>query len=292
MQNEGVRIGDRYTVQRGVMTSANDIFLVQSIAPTATKGVMTITNEGKEQGNIEEELLRPLVRGEDISTWNFKVSGYIIWTHDDDTGEVKTKIPANSFDYFSKYERRLLKRDDYKKGQPIWTIFRVSRYKLKSKVAWGELSRTMEVVFVPDVFTDNILGERKLITIQTVYAIAADSEEFSYALAAILNSTPVRSFITSFAERARGRYFRHISWTVGLVPLPKSIAEGNVKDPTVKNLIEFSKSMHKCKGEDPTLAYELDKAVAKLYGLSEDDLNQLREYLSSCGVPIIEQVKK
>jgi len=291
MQNAGSRVGDRYAVQMGVKTSANHIFLVRSITPTATKGVVTITNEGKEQGNIEEELLRPLVRGEDISSWNFKVSGYIIWTHDDDTGEVKTKIPANAFDYFSKYERRLLKRDDYKKGQPIWTIFRVSRYKLKSKVAWGELSRTMEVVFVPDVFADNILGERKLITIQTVYAIAADSEEFGYALAAILNSTPVRSFITSFAERARGRYFRHISWTVGLVPLPKSIAEGNVKDPVVENLIEFSKNMHKCKGEDPTLAYELDKAVAKLYGLSEDDLNQLREYLSSCGVPIIEQVK-
>jgi len=33
----------------------------------------------------------------------------------------------------------------------------------------------------------------------------------------------VRCFISSFAERARGGYFRHISWTVGLVPLPRDL---------------------------------------------------------------------
>ena len=101
---------DKYTVQMGVKTSANDIFLVRDFAPTATKGIVTITNEGDEKGNVEQEYLRPLVRGRDIGAWNFKVSGYIIWPHDDVIGDVKRKISNNALDYFSVYEKKLLKR--------------------------------------------------------------------------------------------------------------------------------------------------------------------------------------
>ena len=134
MQDCKPRLGDKYTVQRGVMTSANNIYLVRDFAPTATEGVVTITNQGDERANIEEELLRPLVRGRDISAWDFKVSGYIVWAHDDVTGDVNTKLPKNALDYFTKYKEKLLSRDDYRKGQPVWTIFRVSRNKLRTKL--------------------------------------------------------------------------------------------------------------------------------------------------------------
>jgi len=285
MQNDKPRLGDIYTVQRGVMTSANDVYLVRDFVPTATKGVVTITNEGDERANIEEELLRPLVRGQDITTWSFKVSGYIIWTHDDVTGDVNEKLPENALEYFTRYKKKLLRRDDYKEGQPMWTIFRVSRGKLKNKIAWGELSKTMETVLLPDIFNNEKLGKRRLITIQTVYSIAANSKDFGYLLAALLNSTPVRSFITSFAERARGRYFRHISWTVGLVPLPKAVAEGNMKDPKIKEIIKLSKRMHECEGADSEVAVQLDDAIAELYGISRKELDLLRDYLITCGVP-------
>lgn len=284
MQNGKPKLGDKYTVQMGVKTSANAIFLVRDFAPTATKGIATITNEGKERANIEEELLRPLVRGRDISAWDFKVSGHIVWTHDDVTGDVNTKLPKNALDYFTKYKEKLLSRDDYRKGQPVWTIFRVSKDKLKNKVGWGELSRTMETVLIPDTFTEKKLGKRRLITIQTVYSIVADSKDFGYLLAAFLNSTPVRSFITSFAARARGRYFRHISWTVGLIPLPKAITEGNMKDPKIKEIIKLSKRMHKCKGIDSEVAVQLDRAIAELYGISRKELDLLCDYLITCGV--------
>jgi len=285
MQNGNPRLGDRYTVQRGVMTSANNIYLVRDFRPTATEGVVTITNEGNEDANVEEELLRPLVRGRDIAAWSFEVSEYIIWTHEDATGDVDEKLPENARKYFNRYRKKLLNRYDYSEDQPIWTIFRVSRNKLRNKVGWGELSRTMETVLLPNTFDDDRLGERLLITLQTVYSLVADNRNFGYVLAGLLNSTPVRSFMTSFAERARGRYFRHISWTVGLVPLPNAIANGNMKDPKIKEIIKLSKRMHDCQGEDSEVAIQLDTAIAELYGISGKEVDLLRGYLTTCGVP-------
>jgi len=145
----------------------------------------------------------------------------------------------------------------------------------------------METVLIPDTFTDEKLGKRRLITIQTVYSIVADSKNFGYVLTALLNSTPVRSFITSFAVRARGRYFRHISWTVGLVPLPKVIADGNMKDPKIKEIIKLSKKMHECKGTNSEVSVQLDRAIAELYGISKKELDLLRDYLIACGVPTL-----
>lgn len=145
----------------------------------------------------------------------------------------------------------------------------------------------METVLIPDTFTDKKLGKRRLITIQTVYSIVADSKDFGYVLAALLTSTPVRSFITSFAVRARGRYFRHISWTVGLVPLPKAVAEGSMKNPKIKKIIQLSKKMHECKGGDSEVAVQLDKIIAGLYGISRKELDLLRDYLTTCGVPTL-----
>jgi len=288
MQRNNPRLGDLLGVQRGVMTSANDIFLVTDFAETATPNVVTIVNEGGEKGNIEIDLLRRFIRGEDISTWKYQAASYILWTHDDETGDVKPTLPNNAEQYFAGYERALLKRDDYKKGQPIWTIFRVSKEKLGKKVAWGELARCLETVVLPESIGDERLGEKKLVPIQTVYFIAVKSLNQGYLFSALFNSTPVRSFIISFAERARGRYFRHISWTVGLVPVPTTVIEGKMKDPVITEIIKLSKKLHENKGEDRELADQLDKAVARLYGLSEGELDELRKYLVACGVPTLE----
>ena len=285
MQKGNPRLGDRHTVQMGVKTSANHIFLVQDFEPTATKGVVTITNEGNERANIEEQLLRPLTRGRDVTAWKFDVSGYIIWTHDDVTGEVNKRLAKNALEYFTKHKKRLLRRTDQRKGDPIWTIYRVSKDKLKNRVGWGELSRAMETVLISDTFADSRLGKRRLITIQTVYSIVVDTKALGYVLTELLNSTPVRGFITSFAERARGRYFRHISWTVGLIPLPKAVSDGNMKDPKIKEIIRLSKRMHKDKGPDLEVAVRLDNAIAELYGISRKEVDLLRGYLTTCGVP-------
>jgi len=250
------RVGDLHDVIRGVITSANDVFLLKQVRPSATTGVMVGRTEGEEDILIEEELVRPFVRGEDLSESGYAPHGYIIWTHQDKDGEVLKRLPKNAEKYFKSKEKRLVKRDDYRKGMPIWTIFRVSPEKLKDKVAWHELARKMEAVFLPGSYKDETLGKRKLIAIQTVYFIATSDTEYDRGMVALLNSTPARAFISSFAERARGGYFRHISWTVGLIPIPPSFDKLVVKDDQRQN----------------------DNTIATMYGLDSKEIEALRDY--------------
>ena len=89
---------------------------------------------------------------------------------------------------------------------------------------------------------------------QTVYFVAESNEANGAKLVVLLNSIPVRVFICSFAERARGGYFRHISWTVGLIPMPPGFDK-----------IESESG----KSSDP---------VSDAYGLDRDDIKALEEY--------------
>lgn len=250
------RLGDTYDIVRGVMTSANDVFLVRKLEKSATKGLMVVETEGGENTVIEEELLAPFIRGEDIAPFKFSSGGHIIWTHNR-KGEVLQKLPRRAKKYFRSKAKILRKRDDYKTGMPTWQIFRVSSKKLKRKAAWHELAKRMEAVLLPEVLSDEVLGKRQLIPIQTVYFIASDDNAFLERMVVLLNSTPVRAFLSAFAERARGSYFRHISWTVALVPLPQSF------DNLSQNLKEQS---------------EIDLAVAGIFQLDAELLAALKEY--------------
>ena len=73
----------------------------------------------------------------------------------------------------------------------------------------------------------------------------------------LLNSTPIRAFIKSFAERAMGGYFRHISRTVGLMPIPNHIDELpiNLKDPV-----------------------KINEAVSKIYRLTNEETKAISDY--------------
>ena len=251
------RIGDLYEVARGVMTSANDIFILKSIKKAATADLVLADTEGNDKQLIEEEIICPLVKGEDISEFNYSPSTHIIWTHDTN-GEVLSNLPKNALEYFSQKTKqsRLAKRDDYKKGMRLWTIFRVSKSKLDEKAAWHELSRKMEAVYLPKTYNDQVLGVKPLIVLQTVYFISSKDTQFCLRMVTLFNSIPVRAFLKSFAERASGGYYRHISWTVGLVPLPK-LAED------LPTNLDVSK---------------INETIANLYGLNADEITAITEY--------------
>ena len=112
-------------------------------------------------------------------------------------------------------------------------------------------------MFLPKEYDDPVLGKKRLIVIQTVYFISSVDEKFCSKMVLLLNSTPIRAFIKSFAERAMGGYFRHISWTVGLVPIPNHIDELpiNLKDPV-----------------------KINEAVSKIYRLTNEETKAISDY--------------
>jgi hypothetical protein len=238
------------------------------------------------RARIEKSLLRPLIRGENIEAWRYKLQDYILWTHDDNTGKVLPDLPTKATVYLQQFEDRLRHRSDYKSNMPIWQIFRVSQDKLGHKVSWPELSNKLEAVYLPAQGEDSLQGKCLTIPIQTAYILPAEGEAIGYIIAAWLNSLPVRAYVASFAERARGAYFRHISWVLGLLPVPEAIQDllqgkHSPSGPTVE-IYHLSEKLHAnpLRADKRVLEEQVDTITAKLYGLNADeDVPAIRMYV-------------
>ena len=282
-----------YRAQMGVKTALNSVFVVKRVEPTESPDEVVIYAEGhsspqtpdgrrKEyQARVERSLLRPLIRGADVEAWRYKAEDYILWTHDEGTGKALKELPPKAREYFERHTAALKRRDDYKANMPIWEIFRVSREKLGGKVLWQELSFKLESVYAPRAEGE---GSETSIPIQTAYLIPVRDPEEGILVAGWLNSVAVRSWCAAFAERARGAYFRHFSWVIGLLPVPEGVTaalgKGETEDTSVKRLEEISAHLHEnpSRPDRTALEDELDKAVAGLYGLNDSELGALRSY--------------
>ncbi|MEB3772128.1 MAG: hypothetical protein GSR82_00445, partial [Desulfurococcales archaeon] len=318
LQSRGVRLGDIYEIMRGVMTSANDLFIIHRIR-NCSNGIARVVLENGEEIEIEEWLIHPMVRGEDIDPFMYRVNYYIIFPHDPQTMEPlwdpvqhqilamlgllstgwRVKASGNVLVYesgdksacrqalqrISYFNRggwtfrqvtpcrvqacievgrnnstlkinvessssrckvyveglqipgapyatrhfisnleRLVGRNDYKVNLPPWSIFRVSRKKFQEyRIAWQENTRFFEATHL-GVQSDTSIclnqARRLVVPIQTVYFISEKDMCVSLIMMAYLNSSLVRSLMKLIAWSARGGYFRHISYTVGHLPLP------------------------------------------------------------------------
>lgn len=274
-------LGNLYQTNMGVKTAANSIFWIDKLKKTdrwpEIAFVETTGGRGVESQKIriETEVIRPLLRGRNIDDWNFNVENYILWTHSDETGEVRNNLPPRVKSYFMEDEiqKKLKKRSDYSEEDPVWKIFRSSKKKLTNKVAFQSVAKTIEAVFVPSKYRDEKLSERKLIASTSVYFISGAREDISYSLAALLNSSPVRAYVASYVTKTGGLYCTHKAYHLGLVPLPQKVKEGK------SELLSLSKKLHEIEGKDEKLLRELDERVAELYGLTEDELKTMKDFL-------------
>jgi hypothetical protein len=139
-------------------------------------------------------------------------------------------------------------------------------------VAWRDIAPAPEAVVVsPQVgFLDD---SAPVISLNTVYQMAAASGEDAHLLAAVLNSTVARAYLRAIAERASGGYFRFLGWTVALLPFPEQPDAA-----VVSRCVELSREAHAAGGLAGDDQARLDDAVATLYGLTRDDLDALRAF--------------
>ncbi|MEP6573801.1 MAG: N-6 DNA methylase, partial [Gemmatimonadota bacterium] len=103
LRGEHPRLDERFTIQLGVKTGANAVFL----APRTI---------------IEPVLLRWAIRGRDVRAFSVERRLSIIWTHDD-RGRVRPRLPPLATAHFAAHDTELRARSDYGSGPP-WTLFR------------------------------------------------------------------------------------------------------------------------------------------------------------------------
>lgn len=277
------RAGDRFVPTSGVKTAANDVFFVDSIESTEDPDEVLIETEDDVTTRIEEKVLHPLIRGENIDEWSFDYTSFITWVYDDDV-EVLRTLPDQLADHVENYKTRLEGRSDYlvsnqmDNGEPCWVFGNVNKEKTEAKVAWQDIAKTIESAYLPSkvdvsLDTDVDLGERHLIPTTKVLFFETGEDTIAKSLTGVLNSTPARVYTGSYALRTGGKYCQHKAWTVGVVPIPNEIFNGASND-----VIDLSEELHEEEGDDD-LSKELDAEVAELYGLSESDIDAMGEFL-------------
>ncbi|MFY4815571.1 Eco57I restriction-modification methylase domain-containing protein [Haloarcula sp. AONF1] len=268
MQEKDVLLGDKYESSIGIKTAKNAAFYVTEISPTDSPDEHIIMNENDDRTRIENDLIHPLIGGDGIDAWEFQHDRWVLWTHDDN-GDPLDTLPSKASSYFESWKSDLESRRDYTvtsqmdRGAPYWVIGNVSGRQTNSKVAWQKIAKTVETVYLPSK-VDTEVGERTLIVTSNVNFLATPNDDVAAGLTGLLNSTPSKVFTGSYVNRTGAKYCAYFNWTIGLIPLPD-------------NITDISGIARKVQKGDQS-EDELDEEVASLYEITDEQLEEMKEY--------------
>jgi hypothetical protein len=167
--------------------------------------------------DLELELLRPAVRGRDVSPFAVAPAERIIWTHDP-AGRALATLPPAAARHFARHNDALRSRAD-DRGQAPWTLFRAAAGREVPRVIWPDLAARLEAVA--------LVGPAKLrmVPLNTCYVVICRQPLEALALTGWLNSTWIRAAARATADRASGGYARFNARSVGSVPLPAGVLD-------------------------------------------------------------------
>jgi hypothetical protein len=194
----------------GVKTGCNDAYLVRV---DSLEGDTARVCAGDRVGEIEREILRPVIRGETLGQWVLAGrSEYVVWTHSDD-GTSRRELPPLAHRWLSHHRNTLSKRTDLHRRGRWWSLFRTESAAFDhARVIWADFGLRPRAIAVAE-------GEA-LVALNTCYVLPCVSLDDAHALAAILNGPLAAAWLNAIAEPARGGYRRYLGWTMAMLPIP------------------------------------------------------------------------
>jgi hypothetical protein len=194
----------------GVKTGCNDAFVVRL---EGIHGDVASVSSGGRVGQVEREVLRPLIRGETLAPWS--ITGrreYIIWPHGDDNQPIRPLPPlARNWLFF--FRDQLHGRSDLHGRLPWWALFRTdSAAALSPRVIWADFGLRPRAIAVD-------AGD-PVVALNSCYVARCETMTDAHALAVLLNGPLVAAWLNTLAEPARGGYRRYLGWTMSLLPVP------------------------------------------------------------------------
>ena len=240
--------------------------LSQSPLGRPTLGVKSGYNEAfiVSHDAVECEMLRPLIRGENMSPWRVpRTTERIIWTHDESGRPMKT-LPPRTLARLSAFRRELERRSDARGEHRWWSLFRTEAADCsRPRVVWSDVSKSPKAAVL-------FVGDRS-VPINSCYVVRCRTNDDALTLAAILNSPVASVWLNCVAEPARGGYHRYLGWTMSIFPLPSDWATAiRILGPIAERAIEGS----------PPSADELQAATLRAYQLSDGDVEPLMKWAS------------
>jgi len=239
----------------GVKTGCNDAFIVR--AESECNGVTPIYTDTR-RGEIESELLRPLVRGETLTRWRLaRNEERIIWTHDA-AGAPLRELPQHTYRWLARSRRALERRSDSRSDR-WWSLFRVDPAHSKSpRVVWCDFGRTPRAAVAEP-------GDQT-VALNSCYSVTCPRMDDALAFCAILNSDVAAAWLAVLAEPARGGYHRYLGWTIARLPIP-------IDWPRARKLL--APIAEQAGRDGNTSAHELRVAILDAYELTLAALDPL-----------------
>ena len=283
-----------YEAHEGVNTGgANGVYWLQ-ILDCQSDGLLLVENLhdiGKTtvkrvQTLIEPELVYPLLRGRDVSRWRTAPSAFILLPQSRERQRegipetiLKTEFPQ-TYAYLKEFEQLLSARSDrkyYPVGSAFYTMRNVAEYTFAPyKVVWTRVATDIRAAVIGPHHISS-LGSKPTIPIETATMVAFGDVNDAHYFCALLNSSPARLVIDSYASKSTGSFGApHILQHVAIPRLGPSTR-------MFANLSSLSQDAHKLatRYEDAIdellkVEEEIDHMVAKLWGLTDEELKDIQ----------------
>jgi hypothetical protein len=196
----------------GVKCGCNDAFAVRLI--DRNRDHARVTAADGTTFLIEDALLRPLLRGEQLRAWTIAPHDeVIVWTHDDRDRPLP-QLPPLTRSWLAKWRPSLEARSDGRSIDRWWTLFRTEAARDDlPRIVWGDVGRAPRALVLP-------AGDRT-VPLNSCYVARCRNLPDANAGAALLNSPLAQSWLNVLAEPARGGYHRYLGWTLALLTVPR-----------------------------------------------------------------------
>jgi hypothetical protein len=291
-----------YTARAGLVTWADGVYWVR-VLEKRPDGLLLVENlheAGKREVDsvrhpVEPEFLYPFVRWDDIQKWHAAPSCYIILPHTKETGwravepSAMKETAPNTFAYLKRFEKILLKRSGYqqlREGQPFYICSNTGPWLFaKYKAIWKRMGQKMESA-VLGLFEDTLLGEKLRLSKETVIYVPSESEDEAHFIAACLNSSTADLIARSYSV---GKSFGspHLLQQVAIPRFAPNKPFHVQLAALSRRAHELAAQIHKSpvaergplEAELAQVENEIDCAAAQLWGLTDAELDEIRNAL-------------
>jgi SAM-dependent methyltransferase len=306
-----------YKAHAGVYTGLNQVYWIEIISETpegllitnpSLPGQKKIVKTVKQV--VEKDLIYPLVRGRDVKKWYItRELGYILFPVDE-KGETlpHEKLKLNhpkTWSYLRNFVQDLVRRDGepyksklapyremgFEKAEkiapPFYWLFNAGPSLAPYKVVWkyvaGKISGKAEFsTAVLEPVEDKLLGIKTVIPNEKLMLIPFLNRDEAYYVSAILNSSVSQLLVASYVIETA--ISTHILERI-------KILKFNPNNSSHLKLSELSKKAHEIakriyeedregmKEDLSKIEEEIDRTVAQLYGITDEELKEIRKCL-------------
>jgi len=269
-------------------------FRVRKVRDVDSKTTLieNLTDAGNEnlprvQARVETALLYPFMRGRDVSRWMATESCLYLLTHEASSrtcigeSDMRRKYPR-AFEYLSQFRDLLLARKSAPVRQQMkvgafYAVLGVGPYTVAEwKIVFKDLTEFFQYSVVGP--SGSSMPGKVVVADYTLRLVPVSGEAEAHYVAAVLNSSPcVAALYYSSAGVQTQRYHAGDAEKVRVPAYERS--------GTQRVLSELSGSCHAAaaKGdlkEVAGLEAEIDKAAAKLWGITDDELTAIQDALA------------